>query len=93
MSKATNDAGVVPASSLIRDSAGWIRCESASKSSPEGPAITISPSRTHRSGRSRWSGAMSSGKYRVRGFSLRLPSSTSSPSRKTMQRNPSHLGS
>ena len=36
---------------------------------------------------------MSSGKYRVSGFSLREPSSTSSPSRNTMQRKPSHFGS
>ncbi len=34
-----------------------------------------------------------SGKYRVIGFSLRLPITTSSPSRKMMARNPSHLGS
>ncbi len=33
------------------------------------------------------------GKYRVNGRSLRLVSSTLSPSRKTMQRNPSHFGS
>ena len=34
-----------------------------------------------------------SGKYRVSGLVLRLASSTSSPSRNTMHRKPSHLGS
>ena len=80
-------------SSSTRESAGWIRWDSASKSSPDGPAMTISPSRTQRSGRLARSDSTSSGKYRVSGFSLRLPSTTSSPSRKTMHRKPSHLGS
>ena len=34
-----------------------------------------------------------SGKYRVIGFSLRLPISTMSPSRKMTDRKPSHFGS
>ena len=37
--------------------------------------------------------ATTSGKYRVMGRSFRLPISTSSPSRNTMDRNPSHFGS
>ena len=35
-SKATKEAGVSSASMRTRDSAGWMRCSSASKSSPEG---------------------------------------------------------
>ena len=38
-------------------------------------------------------GSISSGKYLVRGRSLRLPNSTSEPSRKATHRNPSHFGS
>ena len=38
-------------------------------------------------------GVATSGKYRVIGRSLRLPISTSSPSRKMIDRKPSHLGS
>jgi hypothetical protein len=37
--------------------------------------------------------ATRSGKYRVIGRSLRLPSSTASPSRRQIDRKPSHLGS
>jgi len=70
---------------------GW--CSHASKSSPLPAAMTNSPSTTHRSGSWAWTAATTSGKYLVSGFSLRLPSSTSSPSRNTMQRKPSHLGS
>jgi hypothetical protein len=44
-------------------------------------------------GRLRLTAAATSGKYRVIGRSLRLPISTSSPSRNTIERNPSHLGS
>ena len=44
-------------------------------------------------GQLRDGGATSSGKYRVIGRSLRLPSSTSSPSRKQIDRKPSHFGS
>ena len=84
---------MVSASILIRDAAGWMRWSRASKSRPLSPAMTISPSSTQRSGMLARSAGGSSGKYRVSGFSLRLPSSTSSPSRKTMQRNPSHFGS
>ena len=51
-SKAMNDAGVCSASRVTRDAAGWMRCCSASKSSPSPVAITISPSTTHRSGSS-----------------------------------------
>ena len=49
-SKATNEAGVSSASFRMRLCAGWIRLSSASKSSPPGPAMTISPSTTQRSG-------------------------------------------
>src|ERR1700758_5764879 len=87
------DAGVFAASIRTRESAGWIRCCSASKSRPCSVAITISPSITQRSGSSSRTAATSSGKYRVIGRSLRLPSSTSSRSRKQIDRNPSHLGS
>src|SRR4051812_43000528 len=55
--------------------------------------MTISPSTTHRSGNSAFTASTSSGKYRVIGFSLRLPSSISSPSRKISDRKPSHFGS
>src|SRR5262249_61834281 len=48
---------------------------------------------THRRGNCSVTAATSSGKYRVIGRSLRLPSSTSPPSAKTMERNPSHFGS
>jgi len=37
--------------------------------------------------------ATTSGKYRVSGRSLRLPSSTASPSLKQIDRKPSHFGS
>ena len=84
---------MVRASSSTRESAGWMRWERTSKSRPFRPTITISPSSTHRSGRFSFREATSSGKYRVNGFSLRLPRTTSSPSRNTMQRKPSHLGS
>ena len=84
---------MVRASSSTRDSAGWIRWDRASKSRPVGPAMTISPSTTQRSGRLARNDTTSSGKYLVSGFSFRLPSTTSSPSRKTMHRKPSHLGS
>src|SRR5438105_4115964 len=70
-----------------------MRRSSASKSSPPAPTMTISPSRTQRAGRAAASGATSSGKYRFIGFSSRLWSSISSPSRKTIVRNPSHFGS
>src|SRR3984885_11098746 len=55
--------------------------------------MTISPSITQRSGNSAMAAATNSGKYRVIGFSLRLPTSTWSPSRKRIDLNPSHLGS
>src|SRR5262245_56451888 len=48
---------------------------------------------THRAGNWPRIWLTSSGKYRVMGRSLRLPISTSSPSRKIIDRNPSHLGS
>jgi hypothetical protein len=77
----------------MREAAGWMRFSRASKSRPRGPAMTTSPSTTALSGREALSGSTSSGKYRVRGFSFRLPISTESPSRKTMARKPSHFGS
>ena len=55
-------AGVLPASSVTRLAAGWMRCWSAQKSSPPSPATTISPSITHRSGRLRRTASTTSGK-------------------------------
>ena len=54
-SNATNDAGVSAARRRTRDSAGWMRCSSASKSRPRvvGGGETISPSTTHRCGQLR----------------------------------------
>ena len=88
-------AGVCSASRFTRLAAGWMRCWSASKSRMlrAVSATTISPSITDRSGKFASTAATTSGKYRVIGFSLRLPISTSSPSRKMIERNPSHLGS
>ena len=60
---------------------------------PAASGITISPSITHRAGNCSATWLTSSGKYRVIGRSLRLPISTSGPSRKMMDRNPSHFGS
>ena len=53
----------------------------------------ISPSITARGGKFASTASTTSGKYRVIGRSLRLPISTSSPSRKMIDLNPSHLGS
>ena len=92
-SHATNDAGVSSASIFTRDAAGWIRRSMASKSRPSEPAITTSPSTTHRFGNADASGATSSGKYRFIGFSSRLCKRMSSPSRNTSVLNPSHFGS
>ncbi len=92
-SNATYDAGVSAASRRTRESAGWIRCCSTSNSSRPSTATTISPSTTQRSGSSALNASTSSGKYRVIGFSLREPISTSSPSRNTTDRKPSHFGS
>src|SRR4029077_5225480 len=92
-SQATNEAGACAESSFTRDAAGWMRKSRVSKSSPPTPAITISPSTTQRSDSVAASGAMSSGKYRFMGFSSRLCSRISSPSRNTSVRKPSHLGS
>ena len=88
-----NAAGVRSASSATREAAGCSRNCSASKSSPAAVARTISPSTTQRGGSSPRTAATTSGKYRVIGRPLRLPISTSSPSRYTIERNPSHLGS
>ena len=81
----------------MRDSAGWMRWDSETQSSRSDPstarATTSSPSTTQRSGNSAFTASTTSGKYRVSGRSLREPSTTSSPSRNAMQRNPSHLGS
>lgn len=81
------------ASVRTRESAGWIRSVSASKSRCPSRAITISPSTTHRSGNRSRTAATSSGKYLVNGLPVRLPSSTSPPSRNTIARNPSHFAS
>jgi DNA ligase D-like protein (predicted polymerase) len=61
-SKATNEAGVSAASRLMREAAGWMRWDRASKSRPDGPATTISPSSTHRAGSWSTRAATSSGK-------------------------------
>src|SRR5207302_11517894 len=58
-----------------------------------GSTITISPSITALGGKFAFTAATTSGKYRVIGRSLRLPISTSSPSRKMIVRKPSHFGS
>src|SRR5919107_98885 len=94
-SKAIKLAGVSRDSRVTRLTAGWIRCCSASKSSVprSGSATTISPSITARGGKLARTASTTSGKYRVIGRSLRLPTSTSSPSLKTMARKPSHFGS
>ncbi len=88
-----NAAGVCSASIRTRDAAGCSRSCSASKSRPAPVGMTISPSITQRGGSSARAAAAISGKYRVIGRSLRLPSSTSSPSRNRIDRNPSHFGS
>jgi hypothetical protein len=90
-----NLAGVVSDSIFTRLAAGWMRWARTSKSrrSPVGPTTTISPSMTQRVGRLAFTASTSSGKYLVIGRSLRLPISTSSPSRKMMDLKPSHFGS
>ena len=74
-----------------------MRWDNDSQSNRVRPSIsrgtTTSPSTTHLSGSSRRTASTSSGKYRVSSLVLREPSTTSSPSRNTMQRNPSHFGS
>jgi hypothetical protein len=60
---------------------------------PSPSGITISPSMTHRSGSSALTAADQLGEVRVIGRSFRLPISTSSPSRNTIDRKPSHFGS
>ena len=92
-SNATNDAGVSAASIRTRDSAGWIRSWSRSKSSPAGPATTISPSTALSAGNAFESAAGSSGKYRFSGRLSRLWISTSPRVENTMARKPSHFGS
>ena len=94
-SNATNEAGVCPASSRTRLSAGCTRWSRASKSSrrPSPAGMMISPSITQRAGMCLRTASTSSGKYLVIGRSLRLPISTSAPSRKMTERKPSHLGS
>ncbi len=80
---------------MTRLAAGWMRCCRASKSSVlrSVSATMISPSITARGGKLASTASTTSGKYRVIGFSLRLPISTSSPSRKMIDRKPSHFGS
>src|SRR5262249_44593751 len=92
-SKATNDEGVSFASLATRDAAGCRRSWSASKSSPRGVAMTISPSSTEPPGSAASSASCSSGKYRSSGLRSRLCMNTSSALRKTIARKPSHLGS
>ena len=71
-----------------------MRSVRASKSSRRpSRTITISPSTTQRCGNRSRRAATSSGKYLVSVFPVRLPISTSSPSRNTMARNPSHFAS
>jgi hypothetical protein len=95
MSNATKPAGVCSLSSFTRLAAGWMRCCNASKSSRllTVSATITSPSITARSGKLARMASTTSGKYRVIGFSLRLPISTSAPSRKMIDRKPSHFGS
>ena len=92
-SKKTIAAGVVRASSFTREAAGCSRSCNASKSSPWDVAMTISPSSTQRGGNWARSVSTSSGKYRFSGFRSRLWIRSSSPSRNTRVRNPSHFGS
>ena len=61
-SKATNEAGVSFASFATREAAGCSRSCSASKSSPRGVAMTISPSMTQPSGSRSSKASCSSGK-------------------------------
>jgi hypothetical protein len=65
-SNVTSIGGVSPASRLIRDSAGWMRCDSASQSRRSEPptdrATTSSPSTTQRSGNSAFTASTISGK-------------------------------
>ncbi|COW82526.1 Uncharacterised protein [Mycobacterium tuberculosis] len=56
------EAGVRSASIRTLDSAGWMRCCSASKSKPWSVAMMISPSITQRCGSSALIAATSSGK-------------------------------
>ena len=72
-----------------------MRCWSTSNSRQlrSRSSTTISPSITARSGKLAFTASTTSGKYRVIGRSLRLPISTSSPSRKMIERKPSHFGS
>src|SRR5437763_3327380 len=92
-SKATNQAGVASLSIRTRDSAGWTLCCRAPKSSPLAPTTITSPSSTSLDcARPRKAGS-SSGKYLVIGLPPRLIRATSSPSRYTSVRKPSHLGS
>lgn len=92
-SKPTKEAGVRSARVRTREAAGWIRSSSSSNRSRPSRAITISPSTTQRGGSASRKAVTSSGKYRVSGLPVRLPISTSSPSRKTIARKPSHLAS
>ncbi len=61
-----NDAGVSTESFCTRESAGWMRCDSASQSSFSAPGLpertTTSPSTTHGPGSCSLSTATSSGK-------------------------------
>src|ERR1019366_3203960 len=74
-----------------------MRCESNSQSSRSAPGLplrtTISPSRMHGSVSCVLNIPTSSGKYLVSSFEPRLPIWTSVPSKYTMPRKPSHLGS
>ena len=93
-SKATNEAGVSRDSSSTRDAAGWIRCDSVSKSRPVGSGdhdLAVDDAGSGRLARVATRPARgSSGSAASRSG---CPRTTSSPSRKTMQRNPSHFGS
>ena len=71
-----NDAGVFSASIRTRESAGWMRCCSASKSEPVVGGDDDLAVDHAALGQLGLAAATSSGKYRVIGFSLRLPNST-----------------
>ncbi len=90
-----NEAGVSRESLATRDAAGCSRSCRTSKSrpSPSGVNTTISPSRTIRAEGRVATAAATSGKYREKGSCWRLERYTPPPSRKAMDRKPSHFGS
>ena len=89
-----SDAGVSFASFATRDAAGWSRSCSASKSSPRGVAITISPSSTQPVGQRLVQRLSQLGEVAVQRLQVAaLDVDVCSPPRKTIARKPSHFGS